>query len=444
MSNHAAPKPVVAYLTAGGAGMFCGSCMRDNTLATALTKLDCDPWLIPLYTPIRTDEENVAVDRIFFGGINVYLQQRFRFFRWLPGILDRWLDNSRLLKLVGQSSIEVKASELGELTLSMLRGEHGRQKKEVFRLAQWLKRDVRPELVVFSNILTMGCAPALKRELGKPVLATLQGDDLFLEDLIEPYKGTALAEVRRLARAVDGFIVFSEYYADFMADYLQAPRERFRIAPMGLATADLPPEGAADIRRGVAGGAPKVGYFARICPAKGFDRLIDAWLLLRRRPEFANVKLAAAGWLGGGDRAFFEAQRRKVEAAGATADFEYRGVLDRAQKFAFLTELDVFSAPTAYREPKGIYVLESLACGTPVVQPGHGAFPELVGKTGGGMLVAPHDTAALADGLAELLGDPARARRLGEEGRAKVRRDFTADRMAAKTLEIFKEFMPAR
>ena len=60
MTSHDS-KPRIAYLTAGGAGMFCGSCMRDNTLAAALSKLDCDPWLIPLYTPIRTDEANVSV-----------------------------------------------------------------------------------------------------------------------------------------------------------------------------------------------------------------------------------------------------------------------------------------------------------------------------------------------------------------------------------------------
>jgi glycosyltransferase involved in cell wall biosynthesis len=424
-------KPVVAYLTAGGAGMFCGSCMRDNTLAAALAKLACDPWLIPLYTPIRTDEENVSVDRVFFGGVNVYLQQKFALFRWLPSFLDRWLDSPWLLKRVARGSASVDAKELGELTMSMLRGEHGKQAKEVRRLARWLKDAVKPKLVNLSNILIAGCAPTIKRELGVPVLVTLQGDDLFLGDLKDAYRDAAWTELRRLAQHVDGFIAFSDYYADMMAEALAVPRAKFHWAPMGVA-APPPGERLSESR------PPRLGYFARHCPAKGFHMLVDAWIRLRSDPSAPPVQLWSAGWLGEGDRKFFDEQTAKIAAAGLADDYRCAGVVERAEKFDFLRNVDLLCVPTVYREPKGIFALEALSVGTPVVLPAHGAFPELASATGGCVLVPPNDPAALADCLRALLQDEPRRRALGASGQAAVTQRFTDTAMAERTLDIFR------
>src|SRR4051794_35656555 len=110
----------IAYITAGGAGMFCGSCMRDNTLAAALKTLGHDALLIPTYTPIRTDEDDVSQGRVFFGGINVYLQQKFWLFRWTPRWLDRLFDMNWLLRWVSRFAAGTEASTLGDLTISML------------------------------------------------------------------------------------------------------------------------------------------------------------------------------------------------------------------------------------------------------------------------------------------------------------------------------------
>src|SRR5438128_1077767 len=124
----------VAYITAGAAGMFCGSCIHDNTLVSALLAQGHDALLIPTYTPIRTDERDVSQRRVFFGGINVYLQQKFALFRHTPWLLDRLLDGRRLLRWVSGFAVQIEARKLGELTVSMLRGEHGNQRKEVAKL----------------------------------------------------------------------------------------------------------------------------------------------------------------------------------------------------------------------------------------------------------------------------------------------------------------------
>ena len=85
----------IVYLTAGAGGMYCGSCLNDNTLARALTKLGVDIQLVPTYTPITTDEHDVSLNEVYFGGINVYLQQKFPPLRWLPAPFDRILNVRR-------------------------------------------------------------------------------------------------------------------------------------------------------------------------------------------------------------------------------------------------------------------------------------------------------------------------------------------------------------
>ena len=111
--------------------------------------------------------------------------------------------------------------------------------------------------------------------------------------------------------------------------------------------------------------------------------------------------------------------------------------VSRAEKISFLESLDVFCTPAMYGEAFGLYVIEALAAGVPVVQPRHAAFPEIVEKTGGGLIAEPN-AGALADAVEELLLNPARARALGEAGRAVVREHFNVDRMSREVLAAFE------
>jgi glycosyltransferase involved in cell wall biosynthesis len=408
--------------------------MHDNTLAAALMRRGCDVTLVPLYTPIRTDEQSVSIDRVFFGGINAYLQQKWSIFRYLPKWMDGWLNSPWLIRKVAGGAVSVDAEVLGELTLSALKGDHGNQAKEVARMLAWLKREAKPDLVNLTNLLIGGFAPVIKEELGVPVLVTLQGDDIFLEHLVEPYRSEVLAEMKRLARQVDGFVVNSEFYADAMAELLEEPREKFHLIPLGLKLSDFEALGR-DREEGE--GEQVIGYLARICPEKGFHVLVDAFIRLREWPDTRGYTLRAGGWLGADDQEYFEAQEEKLRAAGLIDSFEYCGVLDREEKLAFYEGIDVFSVPAIYREPKGLYVLEALASGVPVVQPAHGIFPEMIEQTGGGELVTPGSAAELAEKLGMLLHDGARRRSLGAAGRDGVFERFSADDMARATLDLY-------
>jgi glycosyltransferase involved in cell wall biosynthesis len=129
---------------------------------------------------------------------------------------------------------------------------------------------------------------------------------------------------------------------------------------------------------------------------------------------------------------------------GLADQFEYRGEVDRSEKIEFLRSLDVLSVPATYEEPKGIFLLEAMACGVPVVQPRRGAFPEVVERTGGGLIVEADNPEALADGWIELWRDPARAAALGAAGAAGVRAHHSVDRMAESAESVYEEISRAR
>jgi glycosyltransferase involved in cell wall biosynthesis len=424
----------IAAITAGAAGMFCGSCLHDNTLAAALVARGHDALLIPTFTPIRTDEEDVSTGQIFLGGINVYLDE-YAAFRWLPGAARRWLDRPALLRWVERLGGATDYSKLGDLTLSMLRGGHGHQRREFDRLAGWLAAEVKPEIVSLTAVLLSGLAPEIRRRLGVPVVTYLQGDDIFLDALKPEHRERAVALIRENCAAVDGFIATSRYYADFMAGYLGLPREKIDVVYPGL---NLKGHGGP---RPDEDGRPTVGYFARIAPEKGLHILVDAFIRLRRRADAPPSRLRASGWLGGPNRPYFAELRQRLDKAGLLDDFEHVESPDHASKVRFLQGCDVLSVPTTYREPKGLYILEALANGTPVVQPAHGSFPELIEATSGGLLVPPNDSDALADALHRLLTDAETRRALAQAGKAAVHSQFNADVMAERTVEVYRRYL---
>jgi glycosyltransferase involved in cell wall biosynthesis len=433
----------IAYITAGAADMYCGSCMRDNTLAAALQTLGHDCILVPTYTPIRTDEPDVSERRVFFGGISIYLAQKLRVFRHMPDFLDRLLSGRGLLRWVSRRfGMKTRPEDLGDLTLSMLRGKHGRQKQELDTLVTWLKEHARPDVICLTNALLSGVVPELKHRLGVPIVVTLQGDDIFLDWLPAEHRSQAIALISENCRQVDGFIATCRYYADFMSGYLGLPRERIHVVYPGIKLDGFSTSSAPDVATKRTKPL-KIGYLARICPEKGLHLLIEAFGLLQAMPDVPPCWLVAAGYLTDRDRPYLldlqHTATIAIEGDEWADAFSYAGELDHAGKVSFLQSLDVLSVPTTYHEPKGLYVLEAWAAGVPVVQPRHGSFPELIEKTGGGLLVEPENPQALADGLKVLLTNADRRRQLGEMGRRGVQEHFTAEEMAKNTLAVFEE-----
>ena len=421
----------VLLITAGAGGMYCGSCLRDNALAAELKARGHDVSLLPLYTPTRTDEANVSDSRVFFGGVSVYLQQHVPFLRHTPDFIDRLWDSAAVIRAVSGRGVSTDPTMLGELTVSMLQGEDGFQRKELRKLLRWLGRQPRFDVINLPNALLLGLAPPLRAAGFAPIVCTLTGEDLFLDGLGEPYRQKCLDLIRRKAGAVDAYVSVSAYYAAFMTTYLGLPADRVHTVPLGITLeGHAPREPRPD--------APfTIGYFARVAPEKGLHLLTQAYIKLRREHGLTDVRLLIAGYLAPEHKPYLVRIEADLREAGLGSEFEYRGTLDREHKIGFLRELDVISVPSPYAEPKGLYLLEALANGVPAVQPRHGAFPDLIDATGGGLLFTPNDTDDLALKLLVLARDREQAERLGRAGAQGVRERFGVDRMAEATLQLY-------
>ena len=418
----------------GGAGeMYCGSCLRDNALAAALLARGHDVVLSPVYTPTRTDERNVSQAHVFFGGISVFLEQQVPLFRHTPKVFDRLWDAPWVIRLASKRQIKVDPKSLGEMTVSVLRGESGFQAKEIAKLLDWLRKEPRFDVINLPYALLIGLAEPLKRELHVPICCTLQGEDLFLDGLGATYRRQALDLIQAASRHVDAFVPVSRYYLDYMPEYLGLPREKMHLVPLGINMEGYSPRPPrrADIFT--------VGYLARIAPEKGLHVLCEAYHELRLMPGVpGRSRLVAAGYLPPEHQPYLDEIRGKMRDWGFGREFEYRGEVDRAQKREFLQGLDVFSVPTTYEEPKGMFLLEALANGIPVVQPRRGAFPEIVNNTGGGVIVEPENPVALAAALLDLWRNPDKAAALASAGAQGVREHYDVGRMAEAAERVYR------
>ena len=422
----------ILYLTGGAGRMYCGSCLRDNAMATELIARGHDVLLLPVYTPTFTDEPNVSSDHVALGGISAYLEQYVPLFRKTPQWLDRLWDSKAMLSLASRKSISVNPKRLGEMTVSVLKGEEGFQRKEIDKLVEWVKQLPAPDVVNLPYTLLIALARPLKEVLNCPVLCTLQGEDLFLDGLQEPYRSEAFDLIRKQLDHVDLFLSVSEYYAEFMPRYLGIPAEKIRVVPLGIN-----PQGF-ELRERNANGTFTVGYLARVAPEKGLHVLAEAYRLLRQSGDLPNARFEVAGYMAADCRPYLHDIEQRLKDAQLGDEFHYRGVLDRAQKIAFLRRLDVLSMPATYDEPKGVSLLEAMACGVPLVQPRRGGFTEIIERTGGGLLVKPDDPESLAEGIREIYRNKELAAELSANGFRGVRQHYTAAHMADKLLQVYE------
>ncbi len=447
-------------LTPGTGNFYCGNCVRDHALVKALGELGVKGLLAPMYLPVVADEDPPADARagveavgsygtraedaadiagreeVVFGGVNAYLQQKLAIFRHTPAWIDRLFNARWLLRLASKKASMTQARDLGEMTLSMLRGEEGRQAKELRRLAAWLRAEHRPQVVGLSNLLLAGLAGPLKRALGVPVVVTMHGEDAFLDSLPSPDRERAWETLARACRDVDAFIAVSGYYGGEMSRRLGLESGRVHVVHNGVSFDDYPAAAARATPPNA--GAPVLGYLARMCHGKGLHTLVEAFILLKRGGEFPGLRLHVAGTKTRADDAYIAQQRGRLEAAGLAGEALFLPNLSRSDKLRFLHELSLLSVPAHYGESFGLYVVEAWGAGVPVVQPRHAAFPELIEATGGGLLFEVENPASLAAAASSLLRDEGLRRSMGERARALAMERFSSQAMARGVLRVLE------
>ncbi len=416
--------------------MYCGACTRDFVLARGLISRGHDVSVLPLYTPLRTDSaEPFVAGRVFLGGINAWLQQQSALFRYTPAWLDRIFDSPGLLWLASGLAVKTRPRDLGAMTVSVLAGTEGRQVKEFRKLISHLQAMPPPDLFIITNTLLSGFAQELKRHFAVPLICGVQGEDAFLTAMPEPHRDRARELMQRNSAFIDLFISPTPDYAREMAAYLSVPHDRMRVVRTGIVAEDY----ALDVPR--VREPFTIGYLSVITPAKGLDILVEAWRLLAQKGD-RDIRLRVAGRVL--DRGHWRGILNAVRRATLAARFEYCGEVDFAGKVDFLRRCSAFSVPGRCIEHRGLATMEALACGVPVVVPDAGVFPEMISRTGGGLLVPPDDARALAEKMMLLMSDPENADRMGREGARGIAAHYHAERSVEDMLGAIEAAMDQR
>ena len=427
----------IVHITAGAGGRICGTCLHDNALVRALRGRGCDAMLVPAYVPTTTDEENVAERKVVMGGVNVWLQEHVALFRRTPAFLDAPLDSRPLLEWLSGRTGDARAADLGPLTVSSLEGEHGRQRKEVAKLARWLAGEVKPDVVHLSNVLLLGLARSIREATGARIVCSLSGEDVFIDAIPEPHRSRAAELLRERAADVDRFVAFNHFNAGFMGGRLGVAPERIAVIPHGVDLAAFPaepPDLAA--RRRTRSGRLAVGFLARGCPEKGLDQLVRALPILASRQ---HIKVIAAGAEIDTERDYLASCQTLARELGVSDRFRWLGQIDRAAKLDLLQAIDVFALPTPRAEAKGLSAIEAMAAGVPVVASNHGAFTEMLDGEQAGVLHAPGDPADLARAINAVVADEEMAGLLGRHGHLLARSRHSAAAMAAAHEALYRE-----
>ena len=403
--------------------MYCGNCFRDNALVAQLRRMGHHALMIPLYLPLTLDEADQSEGTpLFFSGLNVYLAQKFNCFQKAPNWLRSMLTSGRLLNWLGNFAGKTRGAEAGDLTLSMMRGEAGNQARELEQLIAWLKEHEQPDVVCLSNALITGLAKRIRQELGVPVVCLLEGEDAFLDSLPSPQREQTWAELSKRVADIDLFIAPTRYYADAMAQRAGIPAAKLEHINNGINLDGFEPSDLPD-------DPPVLGYFARMCPEKGLDALVDAFVRLKQTGPIPGLKLAIGGGCPPGDKAFVEKQKARLRAAGLLGEVTFRPNLDRDAKLVFYRGLTVLSVP-APGEAFGLYVVEAMASGVPVVAPDDASFPEIVEGNRAGVICEKDNPQALADAIGQLLLDRERLAKCAAAGRQAAVQTFNIERMA--------------
>jgi len=416
-----------AFLTPGTGSYYCGACMRDNALAKSLLAAGHRVSLLPMYLPLQLDEETLSQTHnpIFFGGINVYLQQNLSLFRHTPRWLDHFLNNSKLLRFAAKRSHMTSARVHGAMALAMLRIEGSHFGKELDKLIDWLATE-KPDVLCLGTALQAGIIRQLKQRLGVKIICSFQGEDSFLDGLPEPFKTDCWAELRARLKDADRLVAPSQFYADLMRQRLDAPDLRIEIMPNGIDLEGyLPPKPASP---------PVIGYLARMIREKGVGLLVSAFIHLRKNLHHPDARLHIAGACTAGDEALVASLKQQLAAAGLAEQVTWSPNISREEKAAMLSSLTLFSVPATYPEAFGLYLIEAMASGVPVVQPRASSFPEIIEESGGGVLVPAGDPVALAQAWYDLMQNHTALPSLGARGRRAAKQFYSVEAMRERYL----------
>ncbi len=426
---------IVNIVPGFGGTFYCGNCLRDSGYTKSLIKLGHDAMMLPIYLPLTMEhgvEENTTP--IFFGAVNIYLKQNFKIFKNMPTWMEKMFNSSSMLRYAAKKAGSTRTEGLEPMTISMLQGKEGNQEQDLQELIDFLKVHEKPDVVHLSNALLLGLAKQIKEQLNVPVVCSLQDEDVWVDAMNDHYKKIVWDLMSEKGEDVDAFISVSDYYAKEMKQKMRIPDSKMHIVPIGV-DADLY-KYAKPLRE-----PQTIGYISRMYEEHGFGLLIDAFIELKKDAQFKHVLLKLSGGYTADDKKFVNQQMKKLKKAGLLEDVMIIEDYQPENRFKFFNQLTILTVPVLKGEAFGTYQLESMAAGIPLVQPALGAFPEIIEKTGGGVVYSPNTVEAMVSKWKEVLSDPEKIEKMSEVGSKAVREKYAVDPVSEKVLSIYESLM---
>ncbi|MDE5421995.1 glycosyltransferase family 4 protein [Ancylomarina sp. DW003] len=426
---------ILQIIPGSGGSFYCGNCLRDDKFHLAMKKQGHEVTKIPMYLPLFSDEHDLNEIPVFYGAISIYLKQLYPIFRHAPAWLDRLLNSGPMLKLAANMAGSTSAKGLEEMTTSMLMGEEGKQKDELNRMVSWMAEYLKPDVIHLSNALLLGLAPRMRKDFPNTVImCSLQDEDVWVDAMKDSFRDKIWGLMSTKAEDVDAFIAVSDFYAKVSLEKMKLPAEKVFTNYLGV---------DAEEYRCVPSNTKErnIGYISRMCEANGFDIMVDAFILLKKNTAFSDVKLILTGGSTGDDKALIKQIQQKLKEEKLNNQVEFYEDFDGEGRHEFFAKVKMISVPVRNGEAFGLYLLESMASGVPVVQPKLGAFPEIVEKSKGGIIYENNSPEELAAALKELLGREDKLQELSVNARLGVEKEFNIYTQTDRLIDIYNKFL---
>lgn len=425
---------ILHIIPGSGGGFYCGNCLRDSKYVPALKELGHEVVKIPMYLPLFShDPDNNGIP-VFYGAVSIYLKQLYPAFRNAPSWVDKLLNTGPVLKLAARFAGSTNATGLEEMTVSMLLGEGGQQKEELERMVDWIEKHYQPDIIHLSNALLLGLAHRIKERLNTTLICSLQDEDVWVDVMGPVYRNQVWKLMQDNVQYVDGFIAVSDFYAARMKEQMMIPDEKLRTVHIGVDPDDYSSLLPSEKKRAI-------GYISRLCHDNGLDILVDAFIELKKRQGFSDVRLIITGGSTADDTKYIRDIKNKLAEHKNSGDVVFHDSFIDEGKKAFFDNVSLISVPVRNGEAFGIYLLEAMVSGVPVVQPALGAFPEIINIAKGGLMYESNQPIPLADMLAEILSEPEKLDALSIAGKAGVSVSFNIHKQVYEMIDAYKTFL---
>lgn len=422
---------IIQIIPGSGGSFYCGNCLRDSKYVDALRNLGHQVVKVPMYLPLFSDEHDITDIPIFYGAISTYLKQVYPIFRKAPKWFDNVLNSKPMMKMAASMAGSTRAKGLEDMTISMLLGEQGEQKEELEKMVDWIAEHCNPDVIHISNALLLGLAKRIKEKIGVPVVCSLQDEDVWVDAMQPQFQQRIWDLMHERAKDVDALVAVSDFFAQEMKKRMNLSSDKVHTFYLGVDADDYP---FVPINK-----KPRnVGYISRMCHKDGFDIAVDAFTHLKKKSGFDDVKFIATGGLTSDDKKFLKKQKQKIKDAGLWNDFEIIEEFEGDARHNFFKKVSMVSVPVRVGEAFGMYMLESMASGVPVVQPKLGAFPEIVKTSGGGAIYEPNSPEKLSEAWAKLLNDPEKLAQLSQAGFKGTKEKFNIHNHAEEIVGLYE------